>query len=122
MRKQPSSLELDLFCNTDMPALAPSVEALPEVPTPTAPAVEAAPVAVVPTIAERPESAFLSAIMAAGLTPPEFIEPDGTLHRFSSNGKRGDKSGWYVLHLDGVPAGVFGCWRDGLYQTWSSKP
>ncbi|MBY0453419.1 MAG: toprim domain-containing protein [Burkholderiaceae bacterium] len=73
-------------------------------------------------IAERPESAFLSAIMAAGLTPPEFIEPDGTMHRFSSNGKRGDKSGWYVLHLDGVPAGVFGCWRDGLSQTWCSKP
>jgi hypothetical protein len=45
--REPSSLELDLFSDTDMPVLAPSVEALPEVPTLTAPAIEAAPVAVV---------------------------------------------------------------------------
>ncbi|SEQ33349.1 toprim domain-containing protein [Giesbergeria anulus] len=122
MREQQQSFDLQADIFGDMPVLAPSVEALPEVPTLTAPAIEAAPVAVVPTITERPESAFLSAIMAAGLTPPESIEPDGTMHRFSSNGKRGDKSGWYVLHLDGVPAGVFGCWREGLSQTWSSKP
>lgn len=68
------------------------------------------------------ESAFMAAMAGAGLTAPDHIEADGTLHRFSSNGKRGDKSGYYVLHGDGVPAGVFGCWRTGLTQTWCSKP
>lgn len=68
------------------------------------------------------EETFRAAMAGAGLTPPDHIEADGTLHRFSSNGKRGDKSGYYVLHGDGIPAGVFGCWRAGLTQTWCSKP
>ena len=63
-------------------------------------------------------AAFRVAIAAAGLEPPERIAGDGKLHRFSSNGKRGDDSAWYVLHLDGIPAGAFGCWRSGLSQTW----
>ena len=46
------------------------------------------------------------------------IEPDGKLRRFDGNGKRGDDSGWYVLHGDAVPAGCFGDWRTGLSQTW----
>jgi putative DNA primase/helicase len=61
---------------------------------------------------------FREAIRSAGLTPPDVIEADGELHRFSSNGKRGDTAGWYVLHLDGVPAGAFGCWRSGVTQKW----
>lgn len=64
---------------------------------------------------------FADAIRAAGLTPPELIEADGAIHRFSSSGKRGDESGWYVLHLDGVPAGSFGCWRAGLLSSWCAK-
>ncbi len=61
---------------------------------------------------------FIDAIRSGGLEPPETITADGTLHRFSSNGKRGDDSGWYVLHSDGIPAGSFGDWRTGLTQTW----
>lgn len=61
---------------------------------------------------------FRSAIEAAGLIAPEHIEANGKLHRFSSNGKRGDDSGWYSLHQDGVPAGSFGCWRAGISETW----
>ena len=61
---------------------------------------------------------FQDAIRAAGLEPPREIFADGALHRFSSNGKRGDEAGWYVLHGDGVPAGVFGNWRTGFTQTW----
>ena len=68
-----------------------------------------------------PIELFRLAIAAAGLAPPETINPDGKIHRFSSNGKRGDDSGWYSLHLDGIPAGVFGCWREGFSQTWCSK-
>ncbi len=64
---------------------------------------------------------FRDAIRAAGLTPPDSIEDDGKLHRFASNGKRNDDAGWYVLHLDGVPAGCFGDWRTGLKQSWRAE-
>lgn len=61
---------------------------------------------------------FKAEIRSAGLEPPGVIEPDGKLRRFSSNGKRGDDSGWYVFHDDGIPAGAFGDWRGGLSETW----
>ena len=63
-------------------------------------------------------SQFRGAIQAAGLTPPEVIEADGKLHRFASGGKRGDDSGRYVLHSDGIAAGWIGDYRTGLSQTW----
>jgi putative DNA primase/helicase len=34
---------------------------------------------------------FRDAIQSAGLEPPDVIEPDGKLHRFSSNGKPREK-------------------------------
>ena len=53
---------------------------------------------------------------------PAVIKPTGKLERFSSNGKRGDLSGWYVLHLyPDYAAGAFGCWRTGVKQTWHSS-
>ncbi len=61
---------------------------------------------------------FRAAIKSAGLNPPDMIEPDGKLHRFASNGKRGDDAGWYALHGDGIPAGCFGDWRSGQSHTW----
>lgn len=61
---------------------------------------------------------FRDAIRNAGLTPPDAIKADGELHRFASNGKRGDLAGWYVLHADGIPAGSFGCWRAGITESW----
>jgi len=66
-------------------------------------------------------AAFVDAIRATGLEPPGQIDADGKIHRFSSSGQRGDEAGWYLLHLDGVPAGIFGCWRSGLSRTWSAK-
>lgn len=66
----------------------------------------------------NPIDGFRDAIRAAGLSVPEVIEPDGKLHRFPSNGKRGDTAGWYVLHCDGVAAGIFGDWRSGYEQSW----
>jgi putative DNA primase/helicase len=66
----------------------------------------------------EPVDQFRAAIQQAGLHPPEAIEPDGRLHRFASNGERGDDAGWYVLHDDGVPAGAFGDWRSGTSETW----
>jgi phage/plasmid primase-like uncharacterized protein len=64
---------------------------------------------------------FRGAMLGAGLTPPEEILADGVLHRFSSNGKRGDDSGWYVLHADGIAAGAFGDWRADTKQTWHAR-
>jgi len=64
---------------------------------------------------------FKAAIEASGLTPPEIIHADGKLHRFSSSGRRNDEAGWYVMHLDELPAGAFGCWRSLPGQTWCSK-
>lgn len=69
----------------------------------------------------EPTEQFRAAMLAAGLTPPDEIQADGTLHRFSTSGKARDDSGWYVLHGDGIPAGAFGCWREGFTQQWCSK-
>lgn len=66
-----------------------------------------------------PVAAFRDALSGAGLPAPDGIAADGKLHRFSTNGRAGDKAGWYVLHADGaVPAGAFGCWRTGIEQKW----
>ena len=64
---------------------------------------------------------FKQAMCAAGLTPPDAIIGDGKIHRFSTNAKPRDESGWYCLHVDGIPAGAFGCWRAGLQSTWCAK-
>ena len=67
------------------------------------------------------EQHFAAAMASAGLQPPDDVRADGLLHRFSPTGKRGDLSAWYVLHGDGVAAGVFGCWKAGLTSTWCAK-
>lgn len=71
---------------------------------------------------DPPEVQLSDAIQAAGLEPPEQIHIDGKLHRFRTGtrgrGGHGDKSGWYVAYPDGVPAGRFGCWREGLDTSW----
>ncbi|TCP19547.1 toprim domain-containing protein [Simplicispira metamorpha] len=65
---------------------------------------------------------FRAAIKAAGMEPPDTLHADGHLHRFSPTGKHADLAAWYVLHNDGLAAGVFGCWRSGLQSTWCAKP
>lgn len=68
-----------------------------------------------------PVDLFRRAMDAAGITPPDEIHADGRLHRFSPTGKRKDDAGWYVLHLDNLPAGTFGDWRSGEAQNWCAK-
>ena len=46
-----------------------------------------------------PIQQFMAAIEATGLIPPDSIHADGKLRRFNASGKRGDDTGWYVLHL-----------------------
>ena len=64
---------------------------------------------------------FRQAITAAGLEAPNVIHDDGAIHRFNPSGRRGGASAWYVLHSDGLAAGSFGCWREGLQSTWCAK-
>jgi putative DNA primase/helicase len=69
-----------------------------------------------------PTEQFKAAMLNAGVTPPDVIEADGKRHRFDADGRKGKKTGWYTLHLDGTPAGNFGCWRtlpEGV--NWCSK-
>lgn len=63
---------------------------------------------------------FENAMRSVGISPPDKIDADGQLHRFSTNGRRNDTAGYYVLHLDGIPAGLFGCWRSGVEQKWKA--
>lgn len=68
-----------------------------------------------------PTIQFGAAMAVYGLSPLEIIA-DGERHRFDcDNEKKGNKSGWYRLHGDGVPAGAFGNWKDGLSEKWCSK-
>ena len=64
---------------------------------------------------------FRTAMHNAGLQPPEVIEPDGKLHRFSTNGNARDTAGWYVFYGDGIPAGAFGDWRTGRSESWHAE-
>ncbi len=65
-------------------------------------------------------SQFRDAIRAAGLEPPEVIEP-GKLHRFPGIGKRnGNTAGWCKLFDDGL-GGCFGDWSSGFTEKWQAK-
>ncbi|HDR9101146.1 TPA: DUF927 domain-containing protein [Burkholderia vietnamiensis] len=68
------------------------------------------------------EAEFAAAMAVHGLTPSEIVA-DGKIHRFDAGDeKRGRKSGFYILHADGQPAGMFGDWRTDLRETWCAKP
>ena len=65
-------------------------------------------------------SQFREAIRAAGLEPPDTIEP-GKLHRFPGYGKRpSNQAGWCLLFNDGL-GGCFGDWSSGIEETWQAK-
>ncbi len=73
-----------------------------------------------------PEEQLRDAMLASGLEPPDELLLDGKIHRFKSGTKGsgshgGDKSGWYLVFGDGVPAGRFGCWRAGVEVTWRAE-
>ncbi len=71
---------------------------------------------------QDPIAAFAQAARDAGLEIRADIVADGMLRRCQvGDDRRGKKNGWYVLHLDGVPAGSFGSWRTGQTVTWCAK-
>jgi len=64
---------------------------------------------------------FLDSLAAAGVAPVDTREVigDGKLRRYRIAGDRlGTKNGWYVLHLESIPAGAFGSWKLGINHTW----
>lgn len=62
---------------------------------------------------------FGDAIKAAGLIPPDTIEP-GRFYRFNGEGKSGgNAAGWCKLFADGI-GGTFGDWSTGLSETWQA--
>ncbi|MFZ5522397.1 MAG: DUF7146 domain-containing protein [Pseudomonadota bacterium] len=65
-----------------------------------------------------PIDAFRATVRTELGAAPEHIEP-GQLHRFATNGKHGDTSGWCKLFADGR-AGMFGDWRTGACETWTA--
>lgn len=71
---------------------------------------------------DPPDTQLREAMIEAGLTPPDSIEFDGKIHRFNSGtkgrGGAGKRPGWYVAFDDGIPAGRFGCWREGIDMPW----
>lgn len=71
-----------------------------------------------------PEDQLRTAMIEAGLEPPDDIRMDGKIHRFKSGTKGSpghDKPGWYLIFGDGIPAGRFGCWRSGIEVTWRAE-
>src|SRR5699024_1054790 len=66
-------------------------------------------------------STFQDAIRAAGLKPPEYLEP-GKLYRFPGLGKgKNNTAAWCKLFPDGL-GGVFGDHSSGLESTtWQAK-
>lgn len=68
------------------------------------------------------EADFRVAMRDAGINPPDNIVADGRLHRFDVNDdRRGTRNGWYVLYPDDPAAGVFGCWKRAISQTWRAE-
>ena len=64
----------------------------------------------------KPEEEFRKEIQQYQ-DPPERIVADGKIQRYGPK-----QVLWYVLHLDGVPAGAFGDWRNqGEQRKWCAK-
>lgn len=69
-----------------------------------------------------PERQAREAMLEALGAAPDEVSLDGRLHRFKVEGDSGtEKTGWYVLHGDGVPAGAFGDWRRDVTQKWHAS-
>jgi hypothetical protein len=72
---------------------------------------------------QDPEFAFAQALTDAGLIVDGGVIADGRIHRCRTEGDRKRrKTGWYVLYLDGVPAGAYGDYRlSDDATTWCAK-
>jgi phage/plasmid primase-like uncharacterized protein len=59
------------------------------------------------------------ALRARDIIPPKHLIADGKLHRCDAAGRNGKDDASYLLHLDGIAAGGFQNWRDGIgWEDW----
>lgn len=70
----------------------------------------------------NPEAQFIDAASQRGLII-ENLCGDGQIYRVPvRDARRGNRDGAYILYLDGLPAGGFRNWRDGLgWQKWRAS-
>jgi phage/plasmid primase-like uncharacterized protein len=62
---------------------------------------------------------FRDALAGRDIVPPQRLIADSKIHRCDAVGRGGKSDAAYVLHLDGIPAGGFINWRDGLgWENW----
>ena len=74
-------------------------------------------IALIPLEGELP-SLFLNFMRKRMGHAPEAIREEGVIQRFSTNGKKGDTSGWCIWY--GM-AGAFGDWRTGESHRWHCR-
>lgn len=72
------------------------------------------------TVPEDPTRVFLSTLHADGLVVDHIVS-GGLVRVTTKEDKRGQKSGWYIYHADGLPVGIYGDWRAGWERTWCAK-
>lgn len=66
--------------------------------------------------------AFIEDMQRNGINVGVDIRDDGEIHRRHIEGdKRGSLNGWFVLHSDGLPAGAYGDWKEGITYNWCEK-
>lgn len=62
-------------------------------------------------------SEFQNAMSAAGLVCSDPLIADGELHRFTA-AEDAKPNSWYVLYINKISVGIFGCWKRGIKQKW----
>ncbi|WP_411726051.1 hypothetical protein [Methyloglobulus sp.] len=68
------------------------------------------------------DSSFKTAMLNAGINPPDNLIGDGQLHRFYVGGDRkGTLNGAYTLHLDNWPSGFVMSFKTGVTFTWTAS-
>jgi phage/plasmid primase-like uncharacterized protein len=68
-----------------------------------------------------PTEAFRAAMTEKLEFAPKHIIADGKLHRFSTKANGRGSDGYYVLHDDGFPAGMFADWRTNEKFNWRAR-
>ena len=63
---------------------------------------------------------FRSAMAAAGLAYDGEIRADGNIQRFCCSDDKKGTPGYYALHMDGCPAGMFGHYRLNMKGKWKA--